>query len=282
MNRLKIAKITEISAGIAFILLGVLVFGLSFISMEYGDKSVFLLIILLVMGISGVEAGLFWIKRFYLMKGGLEVETPKRFIAKAASAAVPMIFVITIISICFGIIGFSVAYYFLINYLLAGFGSLDMVWVTAYIVLILIYVFVLRMAFKNRFKDMLNDSLQKIIGEYPKVEIAGDDLVLHLGKGFLEQYRDLKIPLREIEDVKVLNRYEGMALLKYVLGPDIEFGVKSVSEKIKYQQGKIKIPKFFSYMENSTGAKTLYLAGPELLYLVGVQENEELKKLKSL
>jgi hypothetical protein len=214
------------------------------------------------------------------MKGGLEVETPKRFFAKAASSAVPLLFLITIIRICFAIIGFGVAYYFLIKYLIAGFGSLDMVWVTAYIVLILIYTFILRKAFKTRFKDMLNESLQKKIGDYPKVEVIGEDLVLHLGKGFLEQYRDLKIPLNEIDDVKVLNRYEGMALLKYVLGPDIEFGIKSVSEKIKYQQGKINKPKFFSYMENSTGAKTLFLAGPEILYLLGVQEDAELEKLQ--
>ena len=280
MKRITIAKVSEISAGSAFILLGILMYGLGFVSMLYGDESPLLMLLMLIMAISGVEAGIFWIKRFYKMKGGFEIAPPKRFIAKAASASVSLLFGITIIRIIFAIAGFVVAYYLLVKYMISGWSNIDMTWVTGYVVVLLVYVFLFRKIFKNRFVELTQDALKKTLGEYPKVEIKDNDLILHLGKGYLEKYRDLKIPLSEIDEVKVMDRYEGMAFLKYVLGPDVEFGIKTVPEKIKYQQGKIDRPKFFSYMENQTGAMTLYLAGPEMLYLVGVQDTESLKKLQ--
>ncbi len=280
MKRISIAKMSEISAGVGFILLGVLIYGLGFVAMLYGDKSPLLMLLILIMAISGVEAGVFWIKRFYKMKDGFKIQAPKRFVAKAASAAVTLLFGITLIRIIFAIAGFGVAYYFLMKYLITDWSAVDVTWVTGYVGLLIIYVIFLRRMFKNRIIELTQETFKKTLGEYPKVEVKEDDLILHLGKGYLEKYRDLKIPLSEIEEVKVMDRYQGLAFLKYVLGPDIEFGVKAISEKIKYQQGKIDKPKFFSYMENQTGAKTLYLAGPEILYLVGVQDTESLKKLQ--
>jgi len=276
MKRLLIAKISEISIGVVFIGLGVLLYGFGFIDIVYGDNNVFILLLLFLMAVFSIESGIFWIKRFYLMQAGFEIAAPKRFIAKTAAQVVWFLFALTIIRIFFAIIGFAAAYYLLFKILLAGIIWFNFYWTLGFLAMIAVYL-VLRKFYKEKFLAWAQKMVKKTVGGYPTVEIAGKDLILRLGHGYLEKYRDIKIPLSEIEDIKVLDRYEGLAFLKYVLGPDVEFVAKSIRDKVAYSQGKIRRPKFFAYMENANGAKTLYLQGPDLLYLVGVKDDEGLK-----
>ncbi len=278
MNRIIIAKISEISAGLGFVFLGILFFLLGIVSMIYGDLSLFLAVVLLVMAISGIELGFFWTKRFYKMAGGLEVRPPERLVAIAASKAVYLIFVVTLFRILFAIIGFFVAYYFVIKYILMGIGELDLLNVIIYCGVLILYFAVLRMLFRPKLKEKSEKLMKKVTADYPKVEVRNDNLIINLGIGYPENSRILTIPLEMIDDIKLLDRYQGIGLVKYVLGPDLEFGARTVKDKMDYLQGKIERPKFFSYLQNASGAKTLYLAGPEILYLFGVQEDFKLPK----
>jgi len=280
MNRLIIAKISEISTGVAFMAAGILAYGLGFIVMIYGETNLFAMGLLFFMSICGVEAGIFWIKRFYKMRSGLESAPPKRFVAKAAHVAVPFFFGIAMIRIVIMIAALALAFFLLIKYIYLGFNSLDMDWILIYAALIPAYWLLAKM-FKPKVIQIMHELSKKMTSGYPTIEIQGENLILNLGMGFREKYRSIKIPLAEIQEMRVMDRYEGLAFLKYVLGPDLEFAARSVADKAAYLQGKIARPKFFAYLANSTGAMTLYLAGPELLYLVGVRDSAELRKLKS-
>lgn len=261
------------------LLLGFLSYWMGFICLIYIDNSFFLLVLFFVMGVCGVEAGLFWIRRFSRMKAGLTRQPPQRFIARAASAAVWPIFAFTIVKILVAFLGFTAAFYLIAEYLSAGSALLNSLWAIAYLLLVPAYLFI-RKAIGPAIRSRANSVLKKVVGDYPTVGVDGNFLILNLGKGFLDQYRNLMIPLAEIEEIKVMDRYEGHAFLKYVLGPDVQFGARSAVDKIQYQQGKMPRPVFLSYMANNMGAKTLYLAGPEMLYLVGVQDNNELKEIE--
>jgi hypothetical protein len=223
------------------------------------------------MFVSAVELGLFWIRRFTLMKAGLNKRVPERFIARAASMAVWPLFLITLIKVLLAVLGLMVAYYYLGKYIVLGLSDLNAVWAVGYLAMIVVY-YVLRKTHGKIIQDKFLQMMQKITAEYPIVSKEEGYLTINLGKGFLEKYREIKIPLNEIEEMKVMDRYEGYAFLKYVLGPDVEFGVRSAIDKLQYQQGKIDRPRYFSYMENATGAKTLFIAGPKILYLIGVKE----------
>ncbi|MBU2565978.1 hypothetical protein KKG46_00270 [Patescibacteria group bacterium] len=281
MNRIIIAKVSEISYGIIFICFGVLLFGLGLIALKYGDKSFLIAFLLSFMAVFSVEMGIFWIKRFYLMQGGLKITPPKRFIAKTANVLVPFIFVKSMITVALALVGFLVAEYFVIKYFISGFNQIDFAGFIFLIALLLFYVLI-RLAFGQLIKEYFIKLSNKFSGQMPTVELSGENLILHLGAGYVEKYRDLKIPLAEIDDIKILDRYQGLALVKYVLGPDVEFGVKTISDKIAYQQGKIERPNYFAYMENQSGGKNLFLQGPELLYLVGVGDGDDLQKIVKL
>ena len=278
MNRIIIAKVSEISTGIIFVLIGLLLYGLGFVAVMYGDKSLSLALLMVIMAVFSVEMGVFWIKRFYLMKRGLNIESPQRLSAKLAKTAVPFIFLKNILFFVVFIIAYFVAVFFVVRYLLSGLDQASGMAVFLLLVLIPLYL-ILRFIFAKQIKVQVDSLLQKFTAELPKAEITGNNLVLHLGKGYLEKYRDLTIPLNDIDDIKVLNRYEGLALVKYILGPDIEFGTRTIKDKIAYQQGKIERPEFFSYLENTSGAKTLFIQGPKILYLVGAQDDDNLKKV---
>lgn len=279
MKRILIAKISEISAGVSLVLLGGLLFLLGLISLVYGERSIFVAIVLLVMAILGIELGVFWIKRFYMMKDVLQTTPPKRLVAIAAGKAVYLIFLITLIRIFFALIGFFVGYYLVIKYLFLGINEVDFLSIIIYFGAVIVYFAVLRLLLKPKASDYFKNVMKKITADYPKVEVQNNNLIINLGKGYPENRRQLSVSLDEILDIKLLNRYQGIGLVKYVLGPDVEFGVRTVKDKMDYLQGKIERPVFFSYLQNSTGAKTLYLAGPEILYLFGVQDDHLLEEI---
>ena len=279
MDRLIIAKSTEILIGLVLISFGILCYGLGFIALIYGAVSLFLLTVLFVMFASGVELGWFWIKRFKLMTAGLTKRAPERFLARAASTLVWPLFLATIIKIVLAMLGLIVAYYYLVKYIILGLSDLNITWVIGYLLMVVVY-FVLRGIYGKVIQEKFSQAVQKITAEYPHVSKEDGYLIIHLGKGFLEKYREIKISLNEIDEMKVMDRYEGYAFLKYVLGPDVEFGARSAIDKLQYQQGKIDRPRYFAYMENSTGAKTLFISGSKILYLIGVKEDVEMDKLQ--
>lgn len=271
----------EISTGTMSLLMGFLFYLMGFICLIYIDNSLFLLVLSFGMSVCGVEAGLFWIRRFSRMQAGLTRQPPRRFIARAASAAVWPLFISNIVKIMVVFLGLAASFYFITKYLFAGVALLHSPSAIAYLLLVPVYLLI-RKAIGPAIRGGADNVLKKIVGDYPTVGIDGNFLILHLGKGFLDRYRNIMIPWAEIEEIKVMDRYEGHAFLKYVLGPDVQFAARSAVDKIQYQQGKMPKPVFLSYMANSTGAKTLYLAGPEMLYLVGVQDNNELKEIEAL
>jgi len=202
------------------------------------------------------------------------MKTPQRFLALAAHKSVVFLVVIEFVKLFFALILFGIIFYFIAAAFIKDFDTINQQWMVAYLCTAFFY-FVLRHWIIEFFKPLLQKLVGYSVKQLPTYTLESDGIVLNLGKGFLEHYRNLKVKFSDLEDVKVFDRFEAMAFQKYVLGPDIQFVTQAVSDTIKYQRGKIERPKFFSYMSAVTGASTLYLQGDEILYFIGIQGDGE-------
>jgi hypothetical protein len=224
------------------------------------------MIIILIVSISSIEMGLNWIKKYKAVKRNVSIDQAPSWSRWLATLGVWAGFVSDVVGTVV-----LIAILIIAAFVLSGATGFDFNSNFFTLMAILTVYFLSRSTIKKVFKpvlEKLNESSRKGLATY---EISKDGVTLILS-GWPENKRRLFVRYDELSDIRVLDRYESMALQQYGIGPDVVLGLKASRDIVAYNMGKIERPKKFSYLANVSGAKTLLLHGPEILYLVGIQD----------
>ncbi len=265
MKRNPIAKSSEIVAGAIFVIAGLFFLALGAYFTSSADFKWPAMCIILMVSVSAIEAGAFWIKKYRSLTKKIDIERPPSLSRKLASAGVLAKFASDLLGAAL-VIAFMIAAAFLLMRTTAFRLNANFFIILA----VLAAYFPVRSWVVSLLKPIfakINEQGRKQLVAY---EITGDGVWLNF-QGWPEDKKRIFIRFDELTEVRVMDRYESMALQKYGIGPDVLLGLAASKEIVQYNMGKIARPDKLSWMTNVSGAKTLLLHGPKVLYLIGIQ-----------
>ncbi len=265
MDKAQTARVSEVIKGFAFIVVGLFFGVLAFLSIQNRPDLSFAVAILLLVSVSSVEGGVFWIKKYLRLNIGADISRPG-FWAKLAGTGVWVFFASNIL----GALAI-VAIIYLFGRLYLESAGKNFSWENRhswFLIALVIYAAVRPFAIRS-IKPLLRKIERDNRKQLATYELSPDRVVLNI-PGWPENKRYITIQFNELDDVRVLDRYQGTAWQEYGIGPDLKLGYDAIKDLIDYNTGKIDRPRYFSWMANVSGVKTLFLYGRGLTYLIGI------------
>jgi hypothetical protein len=81
----------------------------------------------------------------------------------------------------------------------------------------------------------------------------------------------VRISFDELDEIRSLNYFEARTFMDYEIGPSISLTVAAVRDLTKYLKGEISRPNYYAINTDNSSGNTLFLHGPNFLYLLAVQ-----------